>query len=400
MGRRSPSHRRIRWLLNNVRIHLASRGGEKAIPLESEVTIIGAGPAGARCAALLASAGHDVLLVEKDAFAGETSVCGGALDASFAVELSLPKSIVKEISRQVFHFGSKAVEIETRKISFARSKFDRFLAERAVSEGAKLLSSTRAISATRDSKGVAILTLNRKSGESNVVRSRIAIFADGPSTLARELFGIGFHGTLTNMAIGTIYEFDHDGSGDSYELFFENSISPWGYGWIFPKLDHLNVGVMCLTAAMDKRGREYLDHFVHEHPAGSRRLKGRKTLRFAAAAIPLAQSRSISCDRVLVVGDAAGMVDSIFGAGIDHGLRGAECAAKVAAGALAQERFDAEYMAGYDALWKRTRDYSTLRRLEVLSNVALHLQTIWPSVYEHLVSFGVTHTSLQHAFHK
>jgi digeranylgeranylglycerophospholipid reductase len=369
------------------------------MPREAEVTVVGAGPAGARCAALLASTEHDVLLIEKDEFAGETNVCGGALDASYAAELNLPKSIVKEINRQIFHFGSKTVEIETRKISFARNKFDRFLAERAVSVGAELLSSTRVLSATRDSKGVAILTLNRKSGERDVVRSRIAIFADGPGTLARKHFGIGFHGTPTNMAIGTIYEFDHDGSGDSYELFFENSISPWGYGWIFPKLDHLNVGVMCLTAAMDKRGRAYIDHFVHEHPVASSRLKGRKPLRFAAGAIPLAQSRNISCDRVLVVGDAAGMVDPVLGAGIDYGLRGAECAANVAAGALAQERFDADYLAGYDVLWKHTRDYSALRRLEVLSNVALRLRIIWPRVYEHLVSFGVLHANLQHVFH-
>ncbi len=364
------------------------------------MAVVGAGPAGARCAELLAATGHDVLLIEKDSFAGETNVCGGALDASFATELDLPKSIVKQINRQVFHFGSKVVEIETRKISFARNKFDRFLAERVVSEGAELMNSTRAISAKRDSKGIAILTLNRKSGERDVIRSSIAIFADGPSTLARKSFGIGFHGTLTNMAIGTIYEFDHDGSGDSYELFFENNISPWGYGWVFPKLDHLNVGVMCLTATMGKRGREYLDHFVRTHPMVSNQLKGRKTLRFAAGTIPLAPSRILSCDRVLAVGDAAGMVDAIWGAGINYGLRGAECAAKVAAEALAQERFDADYLARYDMLWKRTRDYSTLRKSKFLTDVALPLQRIWPNVYEHMVSFGVLHTNLQHAFYK
>jgi geranylgeranyl reductase family protein len=370
------------------------------MPRATEVAVIGAGPAGARCAELLAATGHDVLLIEKDSYAGETNVCGGALDASFAKELDLPKTIIKEINRQVLHFGSKVVEIETRKVSFARSKFDRFLAQRAVSKGAELMNSTRAISAERDSKGIAILTLNRKSGEREVVRSSIAIFADGPSTLARKSFGIGFQGTLTNMAIGTIYEFDHDGSGDTYELFFENAISSWGYGWVFPKLDHLNVGVMCLTAAMRERGREYLDHFIRTHPVVSSQLKGRKTLRFAAGAIPLAPSRVISCDRVMALGDAAGMVDAIWGAGINYGLRGAECAAKVAAEALAHERFDADYLARYDMRWKRTRDYSTLRRSKFLSDAALPLQRIWPNVYGHMVSFGVLHTRLQQAFYK
>jgi geranylgeranyl reductase family protein len=361
-----------------------------------EVVVIGAGPAGARCAELLAAAGREVLMIEKDSYAGETNVCGGLLDASFASELHRPASRVKEIDRWICHFGSKVTEIKTRKISFARNRFDKYLAQRAVSEGAGLLNSTRAIAAKADSEGISILTLNPKSGKKEAIRSNLAIFADGPTTLAQRVFGIGFRWNPTNVAVGAIYEFEYDGSGDSYELFFDNTISPWGYGWVIPKSDHLNIGVTCLNSKMTGRVKEYLDHFVHGEAVASWKFEYRKRRRFAAAPIPLAPAQMFSSDRVLVVGDAAGMVDAIWGGGMGHCLRGAECAAKVASEAVSHNRYDANFLSKYDLLWKQTEDYAILRKSKLLSDAALPLQAIWPNIYRHFVDFGVSHPRLQH----
>jgi geranylgeranyl reductase family protein len=343
----------------------------------------------------MAAANHDVLMIEKDSFPGETNVCGGVLDASFASELDLPSVMFKRIPRWICHFGSRVAEVEIRKISFARKKFDQFLAKRALSTGAAMLSSTRVVSARRGSDGISVFTVNTQTGDRDEVRSKIVIFADGPNTLAQRLFGIGFRGNPTSTAVGCIYELDHDGSGDVCELFFDNKVSPWGYGWVVPKPDHLNVGVMCLTDKMDRNIRERCEYLINEHPVASRQLQGRRRLRFAAAMIPLEPASILSDDRVLTVGDAAGMVDAIWGGGIKYALRGAEYAAKAASEALTQNRYDAQFLARYYLLWKQTREYAILRKSKLIAKAALPLQRILPSIYCQGVGFGVLHPRLQ-----
>jgi geranylgeranyl reductase family protein len=358
-----------------------------------DVTVIGAGPAGARCAELLAANGHSVLMIEKDSFPGETNVCGGILDASFVRELALPASMIKETAQWLCHFGSEFIEVKSRKISFARNKFDRYLANRAISRGAELLSSTRAISAERNGRGITVLAFNRKTGERELVRSNIVVFADGPNTMAQRSFQIGFRSDPRNTAIGAISEFEHDGSGDTYELFFDKTIFSWGYGWIIPKPDHLNVGMMCKPAEIGRGVREHLEYFVDGHLTGPPGLRG---LRFATGLIPLAPAEILSGERVLTVGDAAGMVDPIWGDGIRYGLRAAECAAKVGSEALSRDRYDTDSLAEYDTLWRRTSDYEVLKRAKLLSDIALRLRVVWPNVYGRLVNFGVSHQRLQH----
>ena len=353
--------------------------------IDTAVLVIGAGPAGARTAEKLATKGIDVSVIEKDQFAGKTNVCGGSIDAAFVKELEIPSSIVKIITKWIYHFPFKEVEVEIENLSFARCNFDKYLADRAVSHGAKLLTSTIATQVRRDETGVEVMTVDRNSGEKKLLRSNLVVFADGPSTLAQKFFGIGFRGTRTNTAVGAIYEFEHDEGDEVYDLFFDKRISPWGYGWIFPKSDHLNVGVGCLVARIDAPMKEHLDYFVYKHPVVSRRLEGRRKLRFAAAAIPFGPVEKISDTRILVVGDAAGMVDSIWGGGIGFGLKAADLVASVVSEALARNRFDKSFLAQYDALWEKSKMYDVLRKFKILSDMALRLDGVYKNVYPRLV---------------
>lgn len=351
--------------------------------------VVGCGPAGARTAEKLAIRGIDVIVIEKDSFAGQTNVCGGSMDAGFLDDLEIPSEILKTVTKWIYHFPFKDLEVEMENLSFARCKFDKYLSDRAVSRGAKLLTSTMATQVRRDEAGIEVMTTNRDSGEKKLIKSKIAVFADGPSTLAQKFFGVGFRGTPKNMALGAIYEFECDGSEDVYDLFFDKRISPWGYGWIFPKSDHLNVGVGCLVAKLASPMKQYLDYFVYEHPVVSRRLAGRKKLRFAAAAIPAGPVEKISDKRVLAVGDAAGMVDAIWGGGIGFGLKAADLVASVASEALERNRFDESFLARYDALWKRSKEYDLLRKFKALSDVALQVDRVYRNAYPRLVQLLV-----------
>ena len=357
--------------------------------ITADVAVIGGGPAGARTAERIASLGYDTLIIEKDAYAGETNVCGGSMDLAFAEGIDVPSEFTKVIDRWVYYFPFKVVEVRSRNLSFSRKNFDRYLADRAVRRGAHLLCRTLATQAQVSHDSVRISVLARESGESKVIESKVAVFADGPSTLAHKSFGIGFHGTPKNMAVGAIYEFEQDGGNDSYDLFFDPLISPWGYGWIFPKLDHLNVGVTCLVARSPTNLKACLDYLAFKHPVASKKLEGRRKLRFAAASIPLAPADRLSSTRVMTVGDAAGMVDAIWGGGIGWGLRASELVARVASEALEANKFDASFMARYDNLWKRTSDYLLLKNFERLTNITLPLQRLYANAYPRLVQFLV-----------
>ena len=90
---------------------------------ERKVVVVGAGPAGSSAARKIAEAKHDVLLLEKDRYAGETSACGGGLLASYAVDLQLPSSIVeKRVDSWAMYFPASTYTFEkAESLSFQRS---------------------------------------------------------------------------------------------------------------------------------------------------------------------------------------------------------------------------------------------------------------------------------------
>ncbi|MCD4690030.1 hypothetical protein K8S17_01065 [bacterium] len=105
-----------------------------------------------------------------------------------------------------------------------------------------------------------------------------------------------------------------------------------GYGWIFPKRDHLNVGV-CGAAPLTASYREDLKTFVARLGVDSWRTEGP----FAMPVPSRPRSADLATGRVLVVGDAAGLVDSITGEGIAHAIASGRIAAEVVSEALGSD---------------------------------------------------------------
>ena len=109
--------------------------------LKTDVTVIGAGPAGAVTARTIARHGFDAVLVEKDGYPGETNVCAGGMPKSIIKETELSSDVIeKEISggKQFFPWGLKISNLDY--VTVYRQVFDKALASIAVEEGAKTLS--------------------------------------------------------------------------------------------------------------------------------------------------------------------------------------------------------------------------------------------------------------------
>lgn len=352
--------------------------------IRSDVAVIGAGPAGSTTARVIAESGFDVLLIEKDKFPGKSNVCGGAVPRVIIHDIGVPDTIIeKEVHRENHHFpwGIRTNTIDNASVN--RCIFDNYLADKAVDAGAELLTSTtvREIFVNRDG---ALL-----SSTDTAIESKIVVFADGPNTLAYKKFGIGFAPYMDKTAVAAICEIEWaDNPLDTYEFYYSPEIAPWGYGWIFPKKNIINVGVGCLYSKVRTNIADSLNILIHRHPLTQELLKGKKPGPFRSATIPFAPGKRIFGERMLVVGDAAGMVNCITGGGIAAAVTGSKIVGGVCTDALEREDFSAEFLSRYQALWQNSPAYSNIYSRYLLSTMFLYYSRFDENAFPHLMAIA------------
>ena len=324
-------------------------------------------------AAEIARRGHDVTLIERDSYAGETNVCGAVTPKSNTDAFEIPGSVIERtLSRWTCYFPEETFTFDVPFSSFQRCVFDRWLSERAASSGARLVTSTVATDVSIGEECATVRLRDKKEKRDYEMKADIVVFADGPDTLAAKKFkGIGFQRRPQRTMHGLLYEYeDRANSLDSFDLYFDRRIASWGYGWLFPKKDLLNVGVGgLLSTARDRggqSGRSRLDYMVQNYEVCSEKVKGKKILRVQAAIIPVEQAKKISGRRMLLVGDAAGMVEPFSAGGNEYAMRGALIAGKVVAEALDKKRFDDRFLSRFPQEWRRSGDGKTLASMQRL----------------------------------
>jgi digeranylgeranylglycerophospholipid reductase len=144
-----------------------------------------------------------------------------------------------------------------------------------------------------------------------------------------------------------------------YEVHFGKRISAWGYIWIFPKRDQLNVGITVFPSKgrsareMDAR----LCGFIEQRDE----LRHLTLLRRVAGHIPLAPARRIYDEAMLVVGDAGGMVEAFSEAGIANAIVSGRMAGQVACEALETEETSSAFLSRYQRRWHATERHRTIR---------------------------------------
>lgn len=336
--------------------------------IKSDVVVVGAGPAGSTTAKLIAKNGLDVILLEKDEYPGKTNVCAGGMPKSVFEDTGLNNSVIeKEISGEKHHFPWGLKEGKLDHITVYRNVFDRNLADKAVEYGAKMLTNTlvKEVSVKRDEVCIS-------SKELEIV-SKLIVFADGPNTMAYKKFGIGFKPELDKTIVSAACEVEWENNPlDQFEFYYGYDIAPWGYGWIFPRRNTVNVGVGCLYSETQTNVINSLNYIFQKYPLTREKLDGRKIVSLSSATIPIAPAKTIFGERMLVVGDAAGMVDPITGGGIDHAINGGKVAGKICVEALEKENFSAKSLSQYQTLWQKTEDYSYIYSKFLLSNAFLY----------------------------
>jgi digeranylgeranylglycerophospholipid reductase len=353
--------------------------------MNADVIVIGAGPAGSSAAREIAQQGWRVLLVERGAFPGQRAICGGGLEGADADQLGLPERLIhNRIVRREHCFPWGTTTVAAPHLTTTREELDGWLASEAVAAGAELAVSTQVRSVVREITGQIIARVSgTRTGCASDFRSRLAIFADGPHTLARRHRGLGFVPTPTTAAIGLTYCLAWSGSPlEHHEIHFGAKHSRWGYLWMFPKRDMISVGVTVLPS---RRAIPAAETSLRSFIAARSELQELEVVRRAGAHIPVVPASRIYDDSMLAVGDAAGMVEALTGAGIANAVAGGRLAGQVACEALSAGDFSAAFLSRYRSRWEATPRYRMIRFQSLLTRLLLPWSQIDGNLYARLM---------------
>ncbi|RLF92333.1 hypothetical protein DRN50_09105, partial [Thermococci archaeon] len=139
---------------------------------------------------------------------------------------------------------------------------------------------------------------------------------------------------------------------------------------------------------------EYLKDFKDFLAARQLPLQEKRIARFSSALIPLVPAKRIYEERVLVVGDAAGMVDPFFGGGIGYAINGGRIAGQSVLDALEENDFSKNFLSAYQKAWERTEDCRSIKKQYHLSNLFLPLSKIDRNIFGKMVGVGLNKRGL------
>jgi len=330
-----------------------------------DAIVAGAGPAGSTAARILAREGASVLLLDRARFPRDKP-CGGGVTLRAAACQDLDLSPVVERTVTGARFSLRLGEAFDRRYEgpltymTQRCRLDAFLAEAAVSAGATFQDGepVRRVEVTSNGRaggGVTVLT------ERGSYCARALIGADGANGVVGRDTGTR---PETEAAVALEGNVPYpDGVPEQWREFIGLDVGglAGGYGWVFPKSDHLNVGVGAWKyAAFTLRPK--LADLCARHGFDAGALEGVRGHHLPVRA----PGSVIARGPAAVVGDAAGLVDPLTGEGIHMAFMSGRLAARAALRMLAGEADDL-------SAYQRAAD----RRLQPELSVSRKLQELF-----------------------
>jgi geranylgeranyl reductase len=294
-----------------------------------DAVVVGGGPSGATAATDLARQGFRVLILER---AFRIKPCGGAIPPRLIEDFEIPAHLIvaRIRSARMVSPSDQRVDMpvgDTYVGMVDRDVFDPWLRERARGAGAEVRTATFKRLAYREDGLAEITYLDKNShGEERRVVARAVIGADGAKSRVAAQCVPGGDKVRCVFAYHEIVDSPPAGSGADFEptrcdVWYQGRLSPDFYAWVFPHGAKTSIGV----------GSEQKDFSAPASVAALRETVGladAPTVRREGAPIPLKPLRRWDDGRrVLLAGDAAGVVAPASGEGIYYAMLGGRLAA-------------------------------------------------------------------------
>jgi digeranylgeranylglycerophospholipid reductase len=346
-----------------------------------DVIIAGGGPSGLYAGICLARAGFSIAVLEEHGAAGEPAHCTGILAPGAFDEFSIPRSaILNELRLVRFHSpAGQMISYSTEPaeaLVVDRVAFDRALGDLGRAQGVEIHLGKKVSHLAIQRTGVEV----HCAGETAPRRARACILATGADYSLQRALGFGFPPLHMNSAQ---IEVPAAHAGE-VELYFGNTVAPKGFAWIVPIRrageNHARLGMLCegnaahyFAGFLDRVRRQWGIEKDQSFPPRQRML-------------PIASIRKTYCERILVVGDAAGLAKPTTGGGIYYGLVSAGLAAGTMADSLRRNDLSESALSAYQERWQDR----LMEELQAQLTLRLLLQRLTDSEIEAIFDLGVS----------
>jgi geranylgeranyl diphosphate/geranylgeranyl-bacteriochlorophyllide a reductase len=293
-----------------------------------EFIVVGCGPSGATAAREAARRGVETIVLERDPVVGQRRVCAAGLRPGFCETFDVPRAVIHCDTPRLALFDAEGREHE---LAFGpghtstREELDATLAELAAHEGAQIRTRALFRGLRREGDRVVVEYADLASESRRLIAARHVLLAPGATAqIDAKSFGALAWPQWRDGLLTTL----------QYRVYLDGAATPTAYrtlelhyyaasdgrqivAWMFPKRDHLAIGLGVMGKIHAELLRAELDSFTDRirarlYPAvGVRSVRTEGHLLYGGAARP-----TIAEDGILVGGTAAGFVDATNGEGI------------------------------------------------------------------------------------
>ena len=390
-----------------------------------DAIVVGAGPGGAAAALTMARAGLSVVLFERAERPGQKNVMGGVMygrmlaDAAPDVWPQAPIERVVTDERVWMTTPDSAVTLGHRHVPHAspaeppnaftvlRVPFDAWFSAQAEAAGALLVPGTVVDDLIRENGRVVGVRTGREDGD---LRASVVVVADGANSFLVQKAGLSRPLEATEMALvvkeivalpaGTIEErFNLEpGQGATLEVYGSVTRGMAGYGFIYTNKESLSVGIGALIAHFARTRItpwDLLEGFK-AHPLVAPLLRGGEVREYLGHAIPEGGFRAMPRlygDGVMVVGDAAMMVNNLHREGSNLAMAAGRMAGETAIRAKRTGDWSARTLSHYRDLLEASFVLQDLRKYERLPELAERrpeLLELYPAILSEAVQEMLT----------